>query len=94
MNIENVFPCIAQIDSYVPVCKRFTKEEDGFMKGNTFVELGDIGNNVKIFGNRIATYGLAIAGCPQLTEDCLPRSVNTEVVCLLPRAQCALQCRM
>ena len=63
VNIEKIFPCIAKTN-YVPICSIFTSEEDGFRKGKQYTELGDLGNNVKVFGKNIATYGLAISGCP------------------------------
>ena len=87
VNIENVFPCIAKTH-YVPICSVFTSEEDGFRKGKQYIQLGDLGNNVKVFGKRIATYGLAVGGCSLLNERCLPSWVKSTVMCLLPRSSC------
>ena len=91
VNIEEVFPCTAEIENYTPVCSKATREEDGFMKGRSIIELGDMGNDVKVFGDGISTYGLAIQDCSELNSDCLPKYYNTEVVCFLPRAHCAPQ---
>ena len=89
VNIEKIFPCIANTN-YVPICSIFTSEEDGFRKGKQYIELGDLGNNVKVFGKNIATYGLAISGCRKLcgTEGCFPRGATSTVVCLLPQSSC------
>ena len=87
VNIEKIFPCIAKT-KYVPICSIFTSEEDGFRKGKPFIELGDLGNNVKVFGKYTATYGLAVSGCSELNSDCLPRWLTSTVVCLLPRSSC------
>ena len=87
VNIEKIFPCIAKTH-YVPICSVFTSEEDGFRKGKQYIELGDRGNNVKVFGKNIATYGLAVSGCSQLNGNCLPKWVSSTVVCLLPRSSC------
>ena len=89
VNIEKIFPCIAGTN-YVPICSIFTSEEDGFRKGKQYIELGDLGNHVRVFGKNIATYGLAISGCPKLygTAGCFPRYVRSTVVCLLPRSSC------
>ena len=89
VNIEKIFPCIAGTN-YVPICSIFTSEEDGFRKGKQYIELGDLGNHVEVFGKNIATYGLAISGCPKLygAWGCLPCYVTSTVVCLLPRSSC------
>ena len=89
VNIEGVFPSIAGT-SFPPICSLFTREEDGFRKGQQFVELGDarINGPSKIFGNGISTYGLAVQGCPELNKECLPTYFESEVVCLLPRSEC------
>ena len=88
VNIKKVFTCTEEIDEYAPICSTFTKEEDGFRKGKSYVELGDIGNNVKVFGNGVSVYALAVQGCKELTADCLQIYQQSEVVCLLPREQC------
>ena len=87
VNIEKIFPCIA-MTKYVPICSIFTSEEDGFRKGKQYIELGDQGNNVKVFGKNTATYGLAVSGCSQLNQSCLPTWVSSTVMCLLPRSSC------
>ena len=89
VNIEKVFPCIAKTH-YVPICSIFTSAEGGFRNGKQYIELGDPGNNIKVFGKDIATYGLAVSGCPQLDEYCLPTwlPVSSTVMCLLPQSSC------
>ena len=86
VNIKKVFPCTEGISDYEPVCHAFTREEDGFRKGKAFIEAGDIGNNLKVFSTSV--YALAIQDCPELIDDCLPKYLQTEVVCMLPRCSC------
>lgn len=87
VNLEKLFPCIAS-SSYAPVCSRFTYEEDGFFKGKSILQASDGGNNFKVFGNSIATYGMAISGCPVINgkDGCLPTYAETTITCLLPRS--------
>ena len=87
LNLEKLFPCAANSNIIVPVCSRFTQEEDGFFKGKTIAEAADGGNNMKIFGTNIKTYGFVIEDCPTLSgaHGCLPKWFQTVVMCLLPR---------
>ena len=86
-NLEKIFPCIADQD--IPLaCGRFTNDEDGFNKGQTIVEAGDGGNNLKMFnGKRV--YAFSVSGCPQVTEACIPKYYGVSITCLLPREHCA-----
>ena len=86
VNIKEVFPCTQKIDQYEPVCKTFSREEDGFRKGKAFIEAGDIGNNLKVFDDSV--YALAVQDCPEMDGSCLPTYLQVEVVCLLPRCEC------
>ena len=90
VNIKKVFPCLNKIKgSYPPSCTTVTDEEDGFNKGKAIIELGDIGNNVKVFSTKsIPTYALAVQGCPKLTTRCLPLYFEIKVMCFLPRTVC------
>ena len=87
LNLEKLFPCAGN-DGLVPVCRRFTQEEDGFFKGKTITEAADSGNNMRIFGNNIKTYGFIFENCPFLSgvNSCLPTYFQTVVTCFLPRS--------
>ena len=94
INIKGIFPCTARLSASGilkgPSCKLFTNEEDGFNGGRAIIELGDSGNIelAKVFGSKVALYGLAFSGCPTLTPECLPRWFQNEIVCMLPRSIC------
>ena len=87
LNLEKLFPCAAKA-GIVPVCRRFTREEDGFLRGKTITEAADVGNHMKIFGTNINTYGFVFEACPYLNgvNGCLPSFFNTAVTCFLPRS--------
>ncbi|XP_019861138.1 PREDICTED: uncharacterized protein LOC109589481 [Amphimedon queenslandica] len=87
LNLEKLFPCIAR-SSVIPVCGRFTYEEDGFLQGKSVLQTSDLGNHIKVFGSSIATYGMAISGCRVLNgkNGCLPLWFQTRITCLLPRS--------
>ena len=88
VNIKEVFPCTEKISgNYEPVCKIFTREEDGFRGGKAFIEAGDIGNNIKVFSGS-SVYALAVQDCKELDGSCFPNYMQTEVVCMLPRCEC------
>ena len=86
LNLEKLFPCAGK-GGLVPVCRRFTYEEDGFYKGRTITEAADGGNNIKVFGNGIKTYGFIFQGCSCLSGQyaCLPTWFETVITCFLPR---------
>ena len=87
LNLERLFPCAGKT-GLVPVCRRFTQEEDGFFKGRTITEAADIGNNMRIFGRDIKTYGFVFERCSILSGrvSCLPNHFQTVVTCFLPRS--------
>ena len=87
-NLETIFPCIADKE-ILPTCGRFTAEEDGFNKGQTIVETGDIGNHLKIFGSYKRVYAFSVSGCPEVTEACMSKFYQISITCLLPRKYCA-----
>ena len=86
VKIQDVFPCTRNITNYEPVCSTFSREEDGFRKGKAFVQAGDIGNNIPVFGGSV--YALAVQDCPELNTSCLPNYLQVEIVCMLPRCEC------
>ena len=89
VNIKGVFPCISSIQEYEPVCRMFTKDEDGFRKGKQFIEMADTGNDIRVFGsNSKPVYGIAVQGCEEFTDDCFSIYLRSEVVCMLPRSKC------
>ena len=88
INTGAIFPCAPNVS---PICRIFTKEEDGFNKGHVFIESGDGGNNFQIFSTStyMPTYGFAIKGCTQMDPTCLPVSYTFFIICFLPREQCS-----
>ena len=87
-NLERLFPCAARRAKQRPVCRMFTLEEDGFLKGKAIIEKADSGNNFVIFGSNIDTYGFAIQGCKYMNTNCLPSYFETVITCYLPRRYC------
>ena len=87
LNLEKLFPCAGK-HGLVPVCRRFTQEEDGFYRGRSILESADHGNSMRIFGTNIKTYGFVFQGCYYLNGryGCLPNWFQTVVTCFLPRA--------
>ena len=85
VNLNRLFPCAR---STQVLCRRFTIEEDGFLKGRSVIEAADFGNNFRAFGNNVDTYGIAFQGCPYLNgvNGCLPSWFHTTIACLLPRS--------
>ena len=90
INLEGVFPCLAPLTDYRPICRVFTEEEDGFRGGRALIESGDIGNHFHIFSSssNILTYGIAIQECPEFNATCFPQLHSFAVTCYLPRAAC------
>jgi hypothetical protein len=87
-NIQKIFTCTSGIRDYEPVCSVFTREEEGFRKGNAFIAAADIGNNMDIFGGN-SVVAVAIQNCSEFTTDCFSSYLQSEVVCMLPRDSCA-----
>ena len=91
VNIEGVYPCLAQLSNYYPICRVFTEEEDGFRNGKAVIDTADIGNNIRVFSSssNILTYGLAIQDCPEFNANCFPTYHSFTIACYLPRAACS-----
>ena len=87
VNIQEVFTCTSVITEYEPVCDIFTREEDGFRKGNAFIQAADNGNNINVFSGK-SVWGVAVQNCPEFTTACFANYLQIEVVCMLPRCQC------
>ena len=87
LNLDKLFPCIAN-SNIVPICRRFTQDEDGFFYGKTITEAGD-SYDIRIFGNGIKTYGFVFESCPYLNgaNGCLPNYFQTVITCFLPRTR-------
>ena len=87
LNLDRLFPCIVH-SKIIPACRRFTQEEDGFFKGKTITEAGDVGNHLEIFGSSVKTYGFVFESCPYLNgiNGCFPHSFQTVITCFLPRS--------
>lgn len=91
INLEGVFPCLAPLTQYYPICRVYTDEDDGFRGGRDIIDTGDIGNDLRVFSqtDNILTYGFAIQNCPTLTTSCWSDWTSVSVVCLLPRGACS-----
>lgn len=91
INLEAVFPCLAPLTNYYPICRSYTDEDDGFRGGRALIDTADIGNDLRVFSttNSILTYGFAIQGCATLTTGCWAHYTSVSVVCMLPRGACA-----
>ena len=91
INLEGVFPCLAPLTNYYPICRVFTEEEDGFRDGRALIDSGDIGNHLQVFSSstNILTYGIAIQQCPEFNTTCFPEHHSFTVVCYLPRSACS-----
>ncbi|XP_019853143.1 PREDICTED: uncharacterized protein LOC109582705 [Amphimedon queenslandica] len=85
VNLNRLFPCAR---STRVSCRRFTIEEDGFLKGKAIIEAADLGNHFRAFGTNVDTYGIAFQGCRYLNgaNGCLPKWFHTTIACLLPRS--------
>ena len=83
VNIEQVFPCNPSA-----TCSLFTHEEDGFRNGRAVINAADGGNDFRVFGQGITTFGFAFSGCSQMTTSCFAISTEYTIVCLLPRNRC------
>ena len=85
VNLNRLFPCAKSTQIS---CRRFTFEEDGFLKGRAIIEAADYGNNFRAFGSHVDTYGIAFQGCRYLNgaNGCLPRWFQTTIACFLPRS--------
>ena len=91
INLEAVFPCLAPLTEYYPICRVYTDEDDGFRRGRDLIDAADIGNDLRIFSttDNILTYGVAIQNCPVLNTDCWSHYTSLAVVCMLPRGPCS-----
>ena len=91
INLEGVFPCLAPLTTYYPICRVFTEEEDGFRDGKALIDSGDLGNNFRVFSSfrDILMYGIAIQQCPEFNTTCLPEYHSFTVACYLPRSACS-----
>ena len=82
-NLAGIFLNAKELTCGSRMCKILPNEEDGFNKGRAIIEAGDGGNNFRVFNSKkyIPTYGFAIAGCPEMNEDCLPRWYSFNILC-------------
>ena len=49
INLEGVFPCLAPLTNYSPICRVYTDEDDGFRGGRDVIDTADIGNDIQVF---------------------------------------------
>lgn len=89
VNIKKVFTCLALLDtSFSPSCTIITHEDNGFRNGRPYIELGDSGDDVRVFGSNTPTYGFALHDCPEVNTPCVTPQLNVTVMCFLPRSVC------
>ena len=89
INMVEAFPCINSLSSYLPVCKVFTYEDDGFRNGRAIIEASDSGNGFRVFNGTIkGVFAFGYTNCSELTLDCFPRYVDYAISCYLPRSVC------
>ena len=91
LNIQGIFPCLAHVPQYNPLCYLMAHEEEGFRTGRSFLEAADEGEEMRIFGSTddLPTYGIAIEECTQFTDTCWPAHAAIAVSCQLPYQHCA-----
>ena len=92
INLEGVFPCLATLTSYFPICGVFTEEEDGFRNGKVFIDSGDIGNNFRVAIQHLQQHSdlwYCNPNCPEFDATCFPTYHSLSVACYLPRAACS-----
>ena len=89
INMVEAFPCIQSLSSYLPVCKVFTYEDDGFRGGRAIIEAADSGNGFRVFNGTLkGVFAFGFTGCPELNQDCFPLYVEYLISCYLPRNRC------
>ena len=90
INMPVAFPCLEGVSSYLPVCKVFTYEDDGFRGGRAIIEAGDSGNGFPgVFnGTQKGVFAFGFTGCPEFDLSCFPRWVEYGISCYLPRNIC------
>ena len=84
-NLEAAFPCLRR---NLPPCSLFTHEEGGFLRGRPLIQAADAGNNLRIFGSWVMTFGFGFAGCSTFANWCVPNDFELSLVCLLPGNDC------
>ena len=91
INMEGVFPCLAPLTNYTPICHVFTEDEDSFRDGRALIDAGDVGDDFRVFNSssNILTYGIAIQECAEFNTVCFPQYHSFTVVCYLPRSACS-----
>ena len=68
------------------LCMIVGADEDGFNNGQVLIGAGDGGNNFQVFNSTkdIPTYGVAIKGCSEINQSCLPNSFEITIACYVP----------
>ena len=97
INLEKVYPCIADIMNWRPECIVLSNNEPGFRNGKAILEIGNYGKRLDIFGDRTSVFGIAIQDCPEITDECFTPSMpngafselQIKVMCFLPSDECS-----
>lgn len=85
VNLEKLYPCAKTAR---PVCRLLPYDDDGFVKGKPVIEAEDFGNDMKIFGKNVNTYGFGFQSCKILNGGggCLPKFYDRILACYLPKS--------
>ena len=85
-NLAGIFLNAKELTCGSTMCMIVGAEEDGFNKGQVLIGAGDIGNNLRVFSSTkdIPTYGIAIKGCSEINQSCLPNSFGMTIACYVP----------
>ena len=85
-NLAGIFINAKKLTCGSTLCMIVGADEDGFNKGQVLIGAGDGGNNLRVFSStkEIPTYGIAIKGCSEINQSCLPNSFETTIACYVP----------
>ena len=85
-NLAGIFLNAKELTCGSTMCMIVGAEEDGFNKGQVLIGAGDSGNNLRVFSSTkdIPTYGIAIKGCSEINQSCLPGSFEIAIACYVP----------
>ena len=85
-NLAAIFLNAKELTCGSTQCMIVGAEEDGFNKGQVLIGAGDVGNNFRVFSSTkdIPTYGVAIKGCSEFNQSCLPGSFEIAIACYVP----------
>ena len=82
-NLAGIFLNVKELTCGSTMCMIVGADEDGFNKGQVLIGAGDGGNNLRVFSStkQIQTYGIAIKGCSEINQSCLPNYFDITIAC-------------